>query len=105
MRLGRNIVPGAALLVSAALGIATSTASAQTYVFGRAHFATGNSPAAAVVGGFDGDGKLDLAVANPSDNRASILLGQPDSTFGPKAVYAVGKSPSALVVADFNLAG
>ncbi|HEV2426018.1 MAG TPA: FG-GAP-like repeat-containing protein [Terriglobia bacterium] len=90
------------------LSLAISTASAQSspvYVFGRADFTTGNSPAALVTGDFNGDGKPDLAVANQADNTISILLGQPDGTFGPKTDYAVGESPSALAVADFNLDG
>ncbi len=89
------------LLVFAAFGVA-STASAQTYVFGRADFATGNGPTAIATGDFNGDGKPDLATANWVDNTVSILLGKPDGTFAPKVDYATGARPASVVVGDFN---
>jgi hypothetical protein len=100
-----RISRGAALLAFGALGIAAFTVHGQTYVFGTADFATGNAPVALALGDFNGDGKLDLAVANQSDSTVSILLGQPDGTFGPKKDYAVRTSPSSVAVADFNLDG
>jgi hypothetical protein len=51
-----------------------------------------------VVGDFNGDGKLDLAVAN--GNTVSVLLGNGDGSFqDPRNFSAVGGS---LIVADFN---
>lgn len=100
-----RIAAGGGLLLPLVLSLTISTASAQTYVFGRADFTTGNSPVAVVTGDFNGDGKPDLVTANQADNTVSILLGQADGTFGAKKDYAVGKSPSAVAVADFNLDG
>src|ERR1700758_576453 len=40
-------------------------------------------PTAAAVGDFNGDGNLDIAVANLVSNDVSILLGNGDGTFQP----------------------
>jgi len=40
-------------------------------------------PQAVVTGHFNGDGRLDLAVANKSDNTVSILLGNGDGSSPP----------------------
>jgi len=76
--------------------------SAQTYLYNRATFATGDKPVAAVAMDFNGDGQLDLAVVNQADNTVSILLGKAGATFAPKVDYPVGNSPVAIVSADFN---
>ncbi|HEV2175947.1 MAG TPA: FG-GAP-like repeat-containing protein [Terriglobia bacterium] len=83
-------------------GAFAASAPAQSYVFGRADFSTGNNPSAIATGDFNADGKLDLAIANASDNTVSILLGKPDGTFAPQVPYAVGVSPVAVSVGDFN---
>ncbi|MBV8116035.1 MAG: immunoglobulin domain-containing protein, partial [Silvibacterium sp.] len=53
---------------------------------------------------FDGDGKLDLAVGNSSDNTVSILLGKGDGTFtaATGSPVGVGKGPQSVAVGDFN---
>ena len=50
----------------------------------------------------NGDGKLDLAVANPTANTISVLLGNGDGTFQSAVAYPAGQAPQSLVVADFN---
>ena len=47
-------------------------------------------PDAIVAGDFNGDGRLDLAVAERQSNDVSILLGNGDGTFQPQVTYAVG---------------
>jgi FG-GAP-like repeat len=54
------------------------------------------------VGDFNGDGKLDLAVANNGSNNVSVLLGNGDGTFQPALNFTVGSNPSSVAVADFN---
>ena len=46
----------------------------------------------------------DLVIANSTSDNVTILLGNGDGTFHEAAgsPYAVGKNPSAVVVADFN---
>jgi len=64
----------------------------------------GTCPFGVAVGAFNGDGKLDLAVANGNDNTVSILLGNGDGTFtpAPGSPVATGRTPMALAVGDFN---
>ncbi len=71
---------------------------------------TGDSPVFIVAGDFNGDGILDLAVANSytdiADNEpgtVTVLLGNGDGTFAPTAVSPVtGSLPYSLAVGDFN---
>jgi hypothetical protein len=72
-------------------------------------YATGPNPVAAVVGDFNGDGHLDLAVADAvsristgSPGRVSILLGNGDGTFQPPMDSAAGLGVIGLVAGDFN---
>jgi uncharacterized protein (TIGR03437 family) len=63
----------------------------------------GTGPVDVAVGDFNGDGKLDLAVANLFDNTLSVRLG--DGTGGFTAAgspIAVGAGPSSVALGDFN---
>jgi hypothetical protein len=69
----------------------------------RASYPTFQSPTSIAVGDFNGDGKLDLAVAaNLNNNEISIFLGNGDGTFQPPVNYAAGNGPTSVAVADFN---
>jgi hypothetical protein len=50
----------------------------------------------------NGDGALDLAVANPLANTVSVLLGNGDGTFQESQVFATGNDPFGVAAADFN---
>jgi FG-GAP-like repeat/FG-GAP repeat len=74
-------------------------------------YPAGNAPISVAVGDFNGDGRLDLAVANADGSKTvSILLGLGNATFAVPVPYAVGVSPllnyvatsSVLVVQDLN---
>jgi hypothetical protein len=65
-------------------------------------YPTGSNPQAAAIGDFNGDGKLDLAIANATSNTISVLLGKGDGTFAPKVDYATGNTPQGIAVGDFN---
>ncbi len=71
-------------------------------------YAAGQSPNSIAVADFNGDGKLDLAVANQGialqaiDGSVSILLGKGDGTFQAAVDYAAGKIPSSIAAGDFN---
>jgi len=57
----------------------------------------------ATVGDFNGDGTLDLAVTNYSNNNLTILLGNGDGTFTAAAVNPVtGANPYFAAAGDFN---
>jgi hypothetical protein len=70
--------------------------------------AVGDNPLSIAVGDFNGDGVLDLAVANTfvdsgQSGTVTVLLGKGDRTFTPTAVSpSVGKLPYAVVVGDVN---
>jgi hypothetical protein len=56
---------------------------------------------------FNGDGKLDLAVANAEDgtNTVSVFLGNGDGTLQSPVNSAAGTNPVGLAVGDFNRDG
>jgi hypothetical protein len=70
-------------------------------------FATGSNPWAIIAADFNGDGKLDLVVANQDDGTLTILLGNGDGTFTPAngSPVAVGSGPYALAAVDLNSDG
>lgn len=60
------------------------------------------TPGSLAAGDFNGDGKLDLAVANGASNDVSILMGKGDGTFQAPVNIPVGLNPGTIVAADFN---
>ncbi len=63
----------------------------------------GGDPMGVTVGDFNGDGKLDIAVVNSSNNTVGILLGNGDGTFGAATTYSTGgTTPEAIVEGYFN---
>jgi len=81
----------------------TSLALAQAGQFVEApQFATGGNPQAVAWADFNNDGIPDLVVANSSSNTISILLGNGDGTFKPKADFSTGTTPEGVAVGDFN---
>ena len=65
-------------------------------------FPTGTYPISVAVGDFNGDGILDLAVANEDSDNVSVLLGKGDGTFLPAQTFPAGVNPSSVAVGDFN---
>ena len=73
-------------------------------------FATGTGPIYVTMGDLDGDGKLDLAVANFNSNNVSVLLntsgpGKAIPSFSAKQDFVTGEAPSSLSLADLNGGG
>ena len=58
--------------------------------------------AAVVLADFNGDGNLDVAVANGGSNTVSVLMGNGDGTLGTATNYSVGSNPVALAVGDLE---
>jgi FG-GAP-like repeat/Abnormal spindle-like microcephaly-assoc'd, ASPM-SPD-2-Hydin len=67
-------------------------------------YPVGALPSSLVAADFNGDGKLDLAVANAYDSTVSVLPGNGDGTFQPQVVYATAESSDwqSVVAGDFN---
>ncbi len=62
------------------------------------------APGSIVVGDFNGDGKLDLAVSNGEDgtNSVSVFLGNGDGTLQAPVNSPAGTGPITLAAGDFN---
>ena len=65
-------------------------------------FPVGNFPSGIVAADFNGDRKVDLAVANTMSSSVSVLLGKGDGTFLPKNDFPVAYWPYAVAAADFD---
>ncbi len=64
---------------------------------------TGHGPGAIAVADLDGNGILDLVVANATDHSVQVFLGHGDGTFRGPLTYSLGAaSPTALAVADLG---
>jgi hypothetical protein len=55
-----------------------------------------------VRGDFNGDGILDLAVADHNANAVSVRLGKGDGTFLGNSEFATGNGPQSVTIGDFN---
>src|SRR5262249_35923607 len=70
--------------------------------FGRTDLAVGSAPDSVAQGDFNGDGKLDLVVANRGDGSVNMLLGNGDGTFQPIINTVIGGIPGFVAEGDFN---
>ncbi len=71
-------------------------------LFENREFGVGRSPSSVAVGDLDGDGDLDLAVANQRDDSVSILLNLGDGTFADDVFYWAGDGPWSVAVGDLD---
>jgi hypothetical protein len=73
-----------------------------------ANFAAGRAPYSVAVADFNGDGALDLAIANSGFPEPawtpgiSLLLGNGDGTFHAPATLSAGSHPVFIAAGDFN---
>jgi polyisoprenoid-binding protein YceI len=91
-----NDVSVGELKVSLGNGDGTFTSKAQASI-------PASSPDFVVAGDFNGDGILDLAVANNTNpSSLTVLLGNGDGTFTLKSSPSVGNNPVSIAIGDFN---
>ncbi len=65
-------------------------------------YGTGNHPISIATGDVNGDGKLDLVVANQVSNSVSVLLGNGDGSFQANVDYGTAPFPTSVAVGDFR---
>jgi uncharacterized repeat protein (TIGR01451 family) len=103
------IPPGVAVVLAlllAALGGSQAVTCAACPDFATAvNYGAGATPAAMAAGDLNGDGKLDLAVANATSNTISVLLGNGSGAFAAAVAYGAGASPAAVAIGDVNRDG
>ena len=85
--------------------IQTVTASPQNGFQPAVNYPAGTSPAMTAFGDFNGDGKVDLAVANFDSGNVSVLLGNGNGTFAAAVNYPTGGGSDSVVTADVNRDG
>jgi len=66
------------------------------------HYPTATNAHGVAIAHLNGDGKLDLAVANAGSDNVSVLLGNGDGTFGAATSFGVGSQPKSVTGSDFN---
>ncbi|MCB9733956.1 MAG: VCBS repeat-containing protein [Deltaproteobacteria bacterium] len=70
--------------------------------FTDASYTIGQGAMALVVGDFDLDEALDLAVANAADSNVGVLLNRGNGAFDPQEVYGAGTAISGLAAGDLD---
>jgi len=96
-----NSIPeyGGSSDLSVLLGRGDGTFGAET------RYATGAAPVSVALGDFNGDGHVDLAVADYASGDVSILVGRGDGSFGVRTDLSVGGTPVSVAAGDFNADG
>ena len=65
-------------------------------------YTTGTNAHGVSAADLNGDGRIDLAVANSGSNTVSVLLGNGNGTFTPAVNFGVGSQSKSVFAADLN---
>jgi hypothetical protein len=65
---------------------------------------SGSAPVSVVVGDFNNDSRLDVAVANSATDNIDVLFGNGNGTFSNQMTFPTGSGsePSSIAIGDFN---
>ncbi|HZT41051.1 MAG TPA: VCBS repeat-containing protein [Chthonomonadaceae bacterium] len=99
----RVVRTGLFLFAALLLGAAGRPCAAQISFAAPVNYTVGQKADAPHVADFDGDGNLDIAIANGGE--ISILYGNGDGTFQPPVNYDVGAAIWEILDVDVNLDG
>ncbi len=82
----------------------TSTAAGVISYAAKVDFATGSKPQSVAIGDLDGDGKVDLAVANRGDNTVSVLRNTSTGviSYADKVDFTTGTNPQSVAIGDLD---
>ena len=100
--------PGTASVTVSNGGVASNVAffvtgyPASGVALARTDYPAGSTPTSVATGDFNGDNRLDLAVADGFGNTLSVFLGNGDGTFQSAVTYPLRGHPVAIVAGDFN---
>jgi FG-GAP-like repeat/Divergent InlB B-repeat domain len=98
-----RILPDGAVVCSTYSGLLIYLGNGDGTLQAGVPYTTASGPSSVVVADFNGDGKPDLATANPgSGTTISLLWGNGDGTFRSNLDYHVGSSPVSLAAGDLN---
>jgi len=93
----------AIIMCMASLALLTVAGDGAAVLFNTpAYYGVETNPRDVAVGDLNGDGWVDLAVANETPGTVSVLLNDCDGTFGPASSYTVGVGPLAIEIARMD---
>jgi hypothetical protein len=91
------------LLVAISVPLSSHLSSGQVFLPPVAYPTGALAPNGVAVGDLNGDGKLDVVVANADRaGTVAILIGNGDGTLGSALTYPAGSYPEFVALADFN---
>src|SRR5512143_3040520 len=93
----------AALVAALACGVGGRRPAGDTGV----RFAAGKGPGSLALADLNGDGRLDLVVANDESDDVTVRLGDGNGGFAaaPGSPFPAGRSPNDIAIADFDADG